>query len=105
MRRYCLLQVCSSKVQPTDHEQSVISALNSASGSSDVNRLRKKRKKPKGPNPLSVKKSRKVLGVSRGPSGGGMSQSKVSQTQCDIAQYTYIGTLDTSNNQDSLSYM
>jgi U3 small nucleolar RNA-associated protein 23 len=53
-------EVCSSKVQPTEHEQSVITALNSASGITETRRKRKK--KPKGPNPLSVKKSRKVRG-------------------------------------------
>ena len=72
-----MLQVCSSKVRPTAHEQSVISALDSASGGPDVSQLKRRRKKPKGPNPLSVKRSRKVFSGSISSSGGGVSQSKV----------------------------
>ena len=68
---HCFPQVCSSKVQPTIHEQSVITALNTASGTSQTGQMRrKKRKKPKGPNPLSVKKSHRVVGGSRDVSGG-----------------------------------
>lgn len=85
-----MLQVCSSKVQPTAHEQSVISALNSTSGGPDGSQLKKrKRKKPKGPNPLSVKRSRKVFSGSRDSSGGGVSQSKVMTLQIHLELHVY----------------
>ena len=59
----------------------MITALNSASGITETRRKRKK--KPRGPNPLSVKKSRKVRGGGVSITTGGVaSQTKVCVHVC-----------------------
>ena len=71
------MKLDAAKVNPTEYEQSVIAALN-ADASPNVETKKHKRKKAKGPNPLSVQK-RKKLGVSQTPvSAGVVSKSKVS---------------------------
>ena len=68
-----------SKVQPTEHEKAVISALDSASGLTREGGLGKRRgrKRPRGPNPLSVKKGRRKFVTSQPLPGSVSSQSKV----------------------------
>ena len=71
------MKLGTAKVNPTEYEQSVIDALN-ADTSPKVETKKHKRKKAKGPNPLSVRKSKKCC-VSRTPvSAGVVSKSKVS---------------------------
>ena len=77
----CLcVQLCSSKVQPSEHEKSVISALDSASGLTRGT-LGRRRRRAKGPNPLSVKKGRRKFVSTQELPGRIMSQSKVSTTE------------------------
>ena len=71
------MKLDTAKVNPTEYEQSVIAALN-ADASPSVETKKHKKKKAKGPNPLSVQKSKK-LGVNQTPvSAGVVSKSKVS---------------------------
>ena len=79
----CLcVQVCSRKVQPSEHEKSVISALDSASGlTRGTLGGRRRRMRAKGPNPLSVKKGRRKFVSTQELPGRIMSQSKVSTTE------------------------
>ena len=79
----CLcVQLCSSKVQPSEHEKSVISALDSASGlTRGTLGGRRRRMRAKGPNPLSVKKGRRKFVSTQELPGRIMSQSKVSTTE------------------------
>ena len=68
----------SSKVQPTEHEKSVISALDSASGvTREPLGKRRGRKTPRGPNPLAVKKGRRKFVTTTQVHGSVVSQSKV----------------------------
>ncbi|CAI8048089.1 rRNA-processing protein UTP23 homolog [Geodia barretti] len=69
--------VISSKVQPTEHEKSVISALDSASGvTREPLGKRRGRKTPRGPNPLAVKKGRRKFVTTTQVHGSVVSQSK-----------------------------
>ena len=68
----------STKVQPTEHEKSVISALDSASGvTREPLGKRRGRKTPRGPNPLAVKKGRRKFVTTTQVHGSVVSQSKV----------------------------
>ena len=68
----------SSKVQPTEHEKLVISALDSASGvTREPLGKRRGRKTPRGPNPLAVKKGRRKFVTTTQVHGSVVSQSKV----------------------------
>ena len=81
------MQLCAAKLHPTPHEESVIAVLNAAAGTvASKQRGRKKKKKPKAPNPLSVKKTRKVLGGSSSLPGA-LSQSKVGVSVYNTAYY------------------
>lgn len=71
------MKLGTAKVNPTEYEQSVIDALN-ADASPKVETKKHKRKKAKGPNPLSVRKSKKLCASRTPVSAGVVSKSKVS---------------------------
>ena len=70
------LKLLTAKVNPTEYEQSVIDTLN-AEAAPTKEAKKRRRKRAKGPNPLSVKKS-KTLHVMKPISTGVVSKSKVS---------------------------
>ena len=63
-------------MKPSEYEQSVIDSLNSSAPQKPEGKKRK-RKRPKGPNPLSVKKSQKFVVQDKSVPGGIVSRSKV----------------------------
>ena len=67
-------------VEPSEHQKSMLAKLCVEAGDqeeADITKKRK-RKRAKGPNPLSVKKSTKMRGGGTRPSSkGGITQSKV----------------------------
>ncbi len=70
----------ASKVEPTEYQKSILDKLDEkASTKGQEEGKRRKKKGPKGPNPLSVKKSTKKRdgGKSSSASSGGITKSKV----------------------------
>ena len=65
-----------ARVKPTEYEQSVIDTLN-AGAPQQPGPKKRRRKRAKGPNPLSVKKSRKFSLLGGRSAGGVVSKSKV----------------------------
>ena len=57
----------------------------------------RRRKKAKGPNPLSVKKSRKTVCGGKAVSGGIVSKSKVRITQCLLFSHPFAISFDVVN--------
>ena len=99
------MKLGTAKVNPTDYEQSVIDALN-ADASPKVETKKHKRKKARGPNPLSVRKSKK-LPVSQTPvSAGVVNKSKVSWMDVSLAFFlTCIKILGTALYTSSYMYL
>ena len=73
------LQLVTERVEPTEYQRSVMEKLDAAEGGAKEEVAKKKRKRPKGPNPLSVKKSSKMrpTGGRAKSSVGGVTRSKV----------------------------
>ena len=69
-----MLQINSAKLGPTPYQQTVIDQLNKLTPAAETKK--KRRRRPKGPNPLSVKKSSKLSAPNR--KKGVETQSKVS---------------------------
>ena len=76
-----LLQINSAKLGPTPYQQTVIDQLNKSTPAVEK---KKRRKRPKGPNPLSVKKSNKLSVQVR--KKGVETKSKV----CVVISYTIV---------------
>ncbi len=81
----CLLccnnaQLSAAKVNPSKHEKSVIESLDSLMKHQSTVR-RKRKKRAKGPNPLSVKASYKFSAKSKEVAAGIVTKSKVMQLQ------------------------
>ena len=72
----CNLQLLEAKLEPEEHQKAVIESLNKAAGMDRAQRKRKPRRR-KGPNPLSVKKSQRSFIGDRVVEGGVVSRSKV----------------------------
>ena len=81
----------AARVEPSEHEKSVLAHLSAVAGDDKgkvpVRRLRKKR--AKGPNPLSVKKSTKMkLSSGRGSAMAGVSRNKVCRKAQHVLSHT-----------------
>ena len=70
------MQLLEARLEPEEHQKAVIETLNKAAGLEGTQRKRKPRRR-KGPNPLSVKKSQKRFVGDRVIRGGVVSRSKV----------------------------
>ena len=71
-----IIQLLEAKLEPVEHQKAVIESLNDAAGLSTSQRKRKPRRK-KGPNPLSVKRSKRHFVRDKAVQGGVVSRSKV----------------------------
>ena len=76
----CISQLVAAKVEPSEYQKSVLEQLSAVAGDKvgvDATKKPKKRK-AKGPNPLSVKKSSKMRSQGRrATASSGLSHSKV----------------------------
>ena len=79
----CNFQLLEAKLEPEEHQKTVIDSLNKAAGLDRAQRKRKPRRR-KGPNPLSVKKSQRSFVRDRVVQGGVVSRSKVRVVCCTI---------------------
>ena len=77
------MQLLEAKLEPEEHQKEVIESLNKAAGLETTQRKRKPKRR-KGPNPLSVKRSKKPFGRNRATEGGVVNKSKVGK-----AMYLY----------------
>lgn len=70
------IQLLEEKLEPEEHQKAVLESLNKAAGLG-VSQRRRKPKRRKGPNPLSVKRSQKAFMKDKVIKGGVVSRSKV----------------------------
>ena len=76
-----VLQLIAARVEPSEYQKTVLEKLSAAEGEKEGEVVKRgKKKRPKGPNPLSVKKSSKLVARGRArPLKSGLTQSKVCQ--------------------------
>lgn len=73
-----MLKLVALRVEPSEYQKSVLEQLDGAAGTEEKETRKGLKRRPKGPNPLSVKKSTKMRGSARLVlSRGGVSRSKV----------------------------